>query len=298
MTLSRIIAAIIARTCTWMPDEIYLKIRYRLIMGRKLHLDNPQTFNEKINWLKINYRNPILTSLVDKAEIKSVIKDVIGEKYLIPTLGVWDKFEDIDFYTLPQQFVLKSVNGGGGSGVFICEDKSQINIELVRRRLENSARTNWKINREWAYYEVKPRFIAEKFMKNYDGSELVDYKIMFFNGEPKVMFYATERFVGKDTLKFDWYDMNLKHLPITSKGFGNKNQVISYFKQWDEMKEVGSKLAKHFNLPNVRVDFYLINGQVYLGEMTFYHDAGFVPLEPEEWEYKIGSMMKLPTKYK
>ena len=111
MTLSRIIAAIIARTCTWMPDEIYLKIRYRLIMGRKLHLDNPQTFNEKINWLKINYRNPILTSLVDKAEIKSVIKDVIGEKYLIPTLGVWDKFEDIDFYTLPQQFVLKSVNG-------------------------------------------------------------------------------------------------------------------------------------------------------------------------------------------
>lgn len=289
-----LMAAIWARIGGNVSDETYLKWRYRFIFGKKLNLDNPKGFNEKINWLKIYNRNPLYPRLVDKAEVKKNVAERIGEEHIIPTYGVWNRFEDIDFDMLPNQFVLKSTNGGGGSGVVICRDKATFDKEKARQRLERSMNVNWKFEREWVYRDVKPRLIAEKYMANDDGSDLVDWKIFCFNGEPKVLFYASDRYTKGEPLKFDWYDMELKHLPIKSHGIPQANKELQMFPEWEEMKETARKLSKGF--PHVRVDLYLINHKVYFGELTFFHDGGVVALEPEEWEYTLGSWIDLPEK--
>lgn len=289
-----LMAAIWARVGGNVSDETYLKWRYRFIFGKKLNLENPKGFNEKINWLKIYNRNPLYPRLVDKAEVKKIVAERIGEEHIIPTYGVWNRFEDIDFDSLPNQFVLKSTNGGGGSGVVLCKDKATFDKEKARQRLENSMNVNWKFEREWVYRDVKPRLIAEKYMANDDGSDLVDWKIFCFNGEPKVLFYASDRYTKGEPLKFDWYDMDLKHLPIKSHGIPQANKELKMFPEWEEMKETARKLSQGF--PHVRVDLYLINHKVYFGELTFFHDGGVVALEPEDWEYTLGSWIDLPEK--
>ncbi len=289
-----LMAAIWARIGGNVSDETYLKWRYRFIFGKKLNLENPKGFNEKINWLKIYNRNPLYPRLVDKAEVKKIVAERIGEEYIIPTYGVWNRFEDIDFDMLPTQFVLKSTNGGGGYGVVICRDKKTFDKEKAKRKVELSMHTNWKFEREWVYRDVKPRIIAEKYMFNEDGSDLVDWKIFCFNGEPKVLFYASDRYTKGEPLKFDWYDMELKHLPIKSHGIPQANRELKIYPEWEEMKETARKLSQGF--PHVRVDLYLINHKVYFGELTFFHDGGVVALEPEEWEYTLGSWIKLPKK--
>lgn len=289
-----LLAALWARIGVIASDDFYLRGRYRLIFGKKLDLNNPKGFNEKINWLKIYNRNPQYPHLVDKSEVKVFVRPIIGEEKVIPTYGVWENFDDIDFDTLPNQFVLKSTNGGGGSGVVICKEKSIFNKAEAKAKLEKSMHFNWRYEREWVYRDVKPRIIAEKYMFNEDGTDLVDWKIFCFNGEPKVLFYASDRYTKGEPLKFDWYDMDLNHLPIHSKGIPNANKEIPMFPEWEEMKETARKLSQGF--PHVRVDLYLINHKVYFGELTFFHDGGVVALEPEEWEYKLGSWLVLPEK--
>ena len=287
-----LLAAIWGRIGQGVSDKCYLSLRYWLIFGRKLHLENPKGFNEKLNWLKIFYRNPLLPQLVDKVDVKSHVASIIGVEHIIPTLGVWEKFDDIDFNSLPSQFVLKSSNGGGGTGVVVCRDKATFDKEDAKEKLEKSMRTNFRIQREWVYYNVKPRIIAEKFMQNGNDEELVDWKFMCFNGEPKLLFYASDRYTKGKKLKFDWFDINLNHLPFKSKGYENANPVIDMFPEYDEMINIARKLSQ--GLPHVRVDLYLINNTVYFGEMTFFHDGGAVPLVPEDWEIKIGDMLSLP----
>ena len=257
-------------------------------------MDNPKGFNEKINWLKIYNRNPLYPHLVDKYEVKDYVLPLIGENKVIKTYGVWNNFDDIDFEKLPNQFVLKSTNGGGGTGVVICKDKKTFNYSDAKKKLEKSMKTNWKYEREWVYRDVRPRIIAEQYLYNEDGSDIVDWKIFCFNGEPKLLFYASDRYKKGEKLKFDWYDMNLQHLPIKSHGIPQANVELTMFPEWEEMKEVARKLSKGF--PHVRVDLYLINKKVYFGELTFFHDGGIVALEPEEWEYTLGSWIKLPNK--
>lgn len=289
-----LLAAIWARIGGLLPDDTYLKIRYRLIFGHKLDLEHPRGFNEKINWLKIYNRNPLYPHFVDKYEVKDFVKPIIGEDKVIPTYGIWDSFDAIEFDKLPKQFVLKSTNGGGGSGVVICKDKTSFNKTEAQKKLEASMHFNWKFEREWVYRDVKPRIIAEKYMYNEDGSDLVDWKMFCFNGEPKVLFYASDRYTKGEPLKFDWYDMDLNHLPIKSRGIPQANKKIAMFPEWEDMKEVARKLSRGF--PHVRVDLYLINHNVYFGELTFFHDGGVVALEPEEWEYTMGSWIALPKK--
>ena len=289
--IGRILAAIIGRVCYKLSDDIYLRIRYYLIMGYKLNLNTPVAFNEKINWLKVYNKNPLYQKLVDKSTVKDYVKERIGEQYIIPTYGVWDKFDDIDFNALPSKFVLKSTNGGGGNGVVVCRDKNVFDKKNARKQLQKSMSFNWKIGREWVYKDIKPRFIAEQIIENNDGSDLVDYKFHCFNGEPKLLFYASDRYKGKNSLKFDWYDMNLNHLPIKSEGYDNSNAVVEKFLEFDEMIKIAKKLSN--GIPYVRVDLYFVNGVIYFGEMTFFHDAGFVALKPFEWEIEIGSWIKL-----
>ena len=256
-------------------------------MKKKLNLKTPQTFNEKIQWLKLYDRNPEYTKMVDKYEVRKYIAETIGEEYLIPLLGVWDKFDDIDFAKLPEQFVLKCTHDSGG--LVVCKDKSQFDINEARKKINKCLKRNyfWQ-SREWPYKNVKPRIIAEQYMVDESGTELKDYKLFCFDGQPKALFIATDRQI--DDTKFDFYDMEFNHLPFTN-GHPNAIKDIKRPQGLDDMAELARKLSS--GMRQVRIDFYDINGKVYFGEITFSHWSGMVPFEPEEWDYKWGKMIKL-----
>lgn len=283
--------AILSHFGTWLPDSLYLKIMFRLKMGYKLNLKNPQTFNEKLQWLKLYNRKPEYTRMVDKSEAKTVAENILGKGYVIPTLGVWNKFEEIDFNSLPDSFVLKTTNGGGGGGVIICRDKSKLNLASAAERLKSSLKANiYRHLKEWPYKNVKPRIIAEKFMVDESG-ELRDYKFYCFNGEPKVFLVASERFSGHRTY-FDYFDMEGNHLPFTQGGMNNPvtPELPSTF---EEMKQVATKLSH--GLPHVRIDLYSVDEKVYFGEFTFFDSSGFEKFTPREWDNVFGNWLKLPT---
>lgn len=276
-----------------MPDEKYLKIKYYLSLGKKLDLENPQTFNEKLQWIKLFDRNPLYTQLVDKYLARDYIKEKLGEEYLIPLLGVWDDPDDIDFDALPNQFVLKC-NHNSGLGMCICKDKSKLDIKKVKEELKKGLAQDYYLSgREWPYKNVPRKVIAEKYMTDESGYELKDYKFFCFDGEVKMLFVAKDREVEGAETKFDFFDADFNHLPFTN---GHPNSQPPYFKpeNFEEMKAVAAKLSK--GIPEVRVDLYNINGKIYFGEMTFFHWSGFVKYEPEEWDYKIGSYINLPKK--
>lgn len=273
-------------------DETFIKWNYFFRMHKFPNLDNPQTFNEKLQWMKLNDRNPLYTRVVDKYEAKSYVSEVLGtDQHVIPTLGVWDKFEDIDFSTLPARFVLKTTHDSGG--VVICRDKAKFNIEQAGQKLGKSLKRNFYYSyREYPYKNVKPRIIAEEYMADKGGGELNDYKFFCFNGEPKMMFVATDRF--KD-IRFDYFDMDFNHLPF-AQGHPWQEKPIQRPENFKEMAEMARKLSKDFH--QVRVDLYSINGKVYFGELTFFHFSGNFPFYPAEWDQKIGSWWTLPEKEK
>lgn len=271
-------------------DELYLKLLYRVNMHKPLNLKSPTTFNEKIQWLKLYDRNPLYTVMVDKCEAKKYVAKKIGEQYIIPTLGVWDRFDEINFDRLPVQFVLKTTHDSGG--VVICKDKGVFDREKARQILEHSLKRRYFLNtREWPYKNVKPRIIAEQYMVDESGYELKDYKIFCFDGLPKAMFIASDRQVEGAETKFDFFDMDFEHLPFTN-GHPNAAYELKRPAAFDEMKLLAGKLSE--GISQVRVDFYFINDQVYFGELTFSHWSGMVPFEPEEWDYKFGEWINLP----
>ena len=275
------------------PDKTYLKIVYRLHIGKPLNLKNPRTFTEKLNWLKVNLKNANYSSLVDKYEVKKFVNERLnGKEHIIKTLGVWSKFDDIDFESLPNQFVLKTTNGGGNTSVVICKDKNKLNIEECRHKLVPTPGNVFLWSREYPYYEVKPRIIAEELI-HAENDELSDYKIFCFNGEPKFLFVGTERQKKDTEVKFDYFDLNFNHLPIKNE-HQNSSQTISKPKNFNEMIEIARKLSQGFI--HVRVDLYNVNGKIYFGEMTFFHFAGFAKFEPEEWDERFGNMLDL-SKY-
>ena len=275
------------RCAKLLPDKLYLKLKFRLHMNKWMDFDNPQTFNEKLQWLKLNDRNPLYVSMVDKVDAKKYVASIIGEEHIIPTLGVYNSFDEIDFDKLPNQFVLKCSHDSGG--VIICKDKSQLDMDNARKVLSNGLKRNYYYQtREWPYKNVKPRIIAEQFMVDESGIELKDYKYYCFDGKVKMMFVATGR--PYDT-RFDFFDTNFNHLPV-KQGYDWADKPISKPLGFDEMISLAEKLSK--NIPHVRIDFYDINGQIYFGEMTFFDSSGWTPLEPVEWDYKMGSWINLP----
>lgn len=279
---------------THRPDsEMYLKVLYKLYTKHDLNLKDPKTFTEKIQWLKLNYNiTPECVMMADKYEVREYIKGKIGDQYLIPLLGVWDRFEDIDFDSLPNQFVLKTTHDSGG--VVICRNKSSFDIKAARKKLSKRLKHNyyWE-GREIPYRYIKPRIIAEKYMVDRSSNDLPDFKLFCFDGKPEVLFYASERFNKEGHPPyFTYYDMNLTTLPIQSKGHQNDPRPLM-IENWDEMKRLAAKLSEEW--PHLRVDLYTINGKIYFGELTFHHDGGFVPFIPDEWDLKLGNMIKLPT---
>lgn len=272
----------------YVPDKIYLKMKYRREFKQKLNLKNPQTFNEKLQWLKLYNRNPEYTKMVDKYEVRKYIKEKIGEEYLIPLIGVYDKFEDIDFSKLPNQFVLKCNHDSGG--LVICKDKSELNIEETRKRINRSLTTNYYYaGREWPYKNVKPRIIIEKYMEESNKSDLKDYKLFCFNGIPKIVLVCSERFSSSNMCE-TWFDMDWKLIDMTESGH-RVDSTISKPKQLKKMVELSKKLSK--NIPFIRVDWYEIGDKLYFGELTFYPASGFEKFEPKEWNKKIGDMLSI-----
>lgn len=275
---------------SWMNDRTFIKWEYFSGMRKFPNLEKPVTFNEKLQWLKLNDIHPEYSRIVDKAEAKEYVKEVLGEgaeQYIIPTLGVWNSFDEIDFDKLPNQFVLKTTHDSGG--VAVIKDKSTMNMKEVRAKIERSLRNNFFYeHREYPYKGIKPRIIAEKFMVDESGTELKDYKFFCFDGEPKMLFIATDR--PFDT-RFDFFDTNFNHLPF-KQGHPLAAKEIKKPAGFDKMLDLSRKLSKGF--PHVRVDLYDINGHIYFGELTFFHFSGNVPFEPEEWDYKVGEWLKLP----
>lgn len=276
-----------------LSDKNYLKIKYRLEMGKKLNLDNPQTFNEKLQWLKLYDRKEIYTTMVDKYEAKKYVADIIGEEYIIPTLGIYDKFDDIDFDSLPSQFVMKCTHDSGG--IVICKDKNIFDKEQAKKKINKHLKRNFYKNfREWPYKNVKPRVIAEKYMVDESGEELKDYKFFCFNGEPKIILVCSERF-SSDNMCETWFDENWNFLDIIESGH-RIDKKIKKPVNFSKMMEFSKKLST--NIPFIRVDFYEIDGRVYFGELTFFPAAGFEKFEPEEWDKKLGDMLELPKEKK
>lgn len=273
-----------------MSDEEYLKRLYKARIGRELNLSHPKTFNEKIQWLKLHDRKPIYTTMVDKYTAKQYVADRIGEEYIIPTLGVWDKFEDIDFDALPNQFVLKCTHDSGG--LVICRDKSSLDKQKAKEKIERSLKKNYYWSgREWPYKDVKPRIIAEQYMEDTKTEELRDYKFFCFDGVAKALFIATDRQKEDEEVKFDFYDMEFRHLDFKQ---GHPNASVSPAKPetFNEMRQLAEKLSK--GIPHLRVDFYEVNGKAYFGELTFSHFSGMVPFNPEKWDETFGSWIRLP----
>ena len=249
-----------------LPDDLYLKIKYRLTMGRKLDLNNPETFNQKLQWLKLYDRKPEYTQMVDKYEVRKYIKEIIGEEYLIPLLGVYDSFEEIDFDNLPDEFVLKPNHTSGD--VFICRDKSKIDYKKLRNEVNKwLKREYFWLHREWPYKNVKPRILCEKYLVDESGKELIDYKFMCFNSEVKCIFVCSNR-NSPLGLNIDIYNVDWNLMPFGRPNSPRTGVKIPKPRNFNKMIEFAEKLAK--DIPFIRVDFYEVDGHLYFGELTFY----------------------------
>ena len=268
-----------------MSDEFYIRTQWRMVMGYKLDLKNPQTFNEKLQWLKLYDHNPLYTTLVDKLRVKDWVAEKIGVQYVIPTLAVWESSEDIDISQLPNQFVLKCNHDSGS--VVICKDKANFDLVAAKEKLGKALQHNFYWDaREWAYKNVKPCIFAEAYMENRNSYDLLTYKFLCFVGEPKLM-YVT---VKNDNIWENYYDMDFRLLNLTRK-YPNHTSPLAKPKCFDVMKEVAAKLSK--GMSHVRIDLYEVEGQIYFSEYTFYDWGGLFDFNEADWNCSLGKMITL-----
>lgn len=274
------------------PDKLYLKAYYYNVFGKKLDLKNPKTFNEKLQWLKLYDRRPEYTMMVDKYKVRDYVSELIGEEHLIPLLGVWDDPDEIDFESLPNQFVLKC-NHNSAVGMCICKDKTKLNIEEVKEKLRNGLSKDYYLSgREWPYKDVPRKIICEKYMTDSENEDLPDYKIHSFNGIPKVILVCSKRF-KEEGLHEDFFNKNWEKLELKRPNAPNSEQQIPKPKELIEMLEFSEKISK--NIPFARTDFYVVDGKIYFGEITFYPASGLESFSPEKWDEILGDWIKLPV---
>ena len=269
------------------PDSLYLRLKFFQRTGRLLSLKHPKSFNEKLQWIKLYDRNPIYTQMVDKYAVKDLVSEKIGSEYIIPTLGIWERFDDIDFDALPNQFVLKCTHDSGG--LVICKDKSKLDISAARKKIEGSLRYDYFWHgREWPYKNVPHRILAEKYMEDQETQELRDYKIYTFEGKAMICMINQNR--GIDT-RADYFDREFHRLDLT---WGYKRADVSPKKprNFERMFELAEVLCQGTH--ELRVDFYEVDGHIYFGELTFFDGSGFDRIEPNEWNIKLGSWVNLP----
>lgn len=278
------------KCAAYLPDSIYLKLRFWYRVGYWPSFKNPKTYSEKLQWIKMNYRDPLYTTLVDKYAVKEYVSNIIGDKYIIPTLGVWSDAGEIDWEKLPNQFVLKVTHDSGG--IVVCKNKECLDIKSAISKLNKALHTDYyKYSREWPYKNVNRKIIAEKYMEDSKTKELRDYKFFCFDGNVKALFIASDRMNLEEETKFDFFDSDFNHLPFRN-GHPNAKIIPEKPIQFETMKKLASKLSE--GIPQVRIDFYEVDGKVYFGEMTFFHWSGMKPFEPQIWDNTFGDWIQLP----
>lgn len=271
-----------------LPDRAYLQLYYFLKFRKLCNLKNPVTFNEKLQWLKLNYRVSAHSDLVDKYKVKPIVSEVIGDEYIIPTLAVYDSADDIDFDSLPNSFVLKCTHDS--EGVALVRDKTAVDTEEIRNKLRQALQQHFYfIGREPHYRHLRPRIIAEPFLEDATHGQLLDYKFFCFDGEVKAMFIASDRASGN--IKFDYFDVDFSPLDLR-QSYATSDTPPAKPARYDEMLSIARQLSQGH--PHVRVDLYEVNGQVYFGELTFFHFGGFAPFVPPKWDKVWGDWLTLP----
>lgn len=280
---------ILRYTAHYWSDATYIKVKYWVCTGRKLNLDNPHSFWDKLNWMKLNYRRDDLWKYVDKYEAKKVASSIIGEEHIVKCLGIYDSFEGIDFSELPNSFVMKCTHDSGS--YVICKDKTKLNLKQARRKIEKGLKRNYFYNsREYPYKKLIPRIIIEEYLEDSKKDSLTDYKFFCFNGEPKVMYVSTDASQNAHT---DFFDMDYNHLKMHIKD-PNSDTPPDKPLQFEELKQLAKLLCLDF--PHVRVDFYVVNNVIYFGEYTFFHNGGNSLLHPAKWNEIWGQWIVLPEK--
>lgn len=291
-----LLAALLREYGFWIPDKLYLQMLYYLRVGKRLSLTNPQTFSEKLQWLKLYDRQPRYTMMVDKLAAKDYVASIIGQKYVIPTLGVWNKPEDIDFDILPQQFVLKTTHGGGSGGVVVCRNKNALDGKVTERILRRALKDNiYRAYREWPYKNVPRRILAEQYIEDttHPDGDITDYKLYCFNGEPRFCQVIGSRH-SDETI--DFFDLEWQHQPFcglnpVAKPASKQPERPIHFM---EMLSIARSLAE--GIPFCRIDLYDTNEQPYFGEVTFYPASGMGVFRPASYNEVLGHLIQFPKR--
>lgn len=270
-----------------LPDKQFLQIRYKYLIGKKLNIEYPTSFNEKMQYLKIHNRNPIYSTMVDKCAAKDYVAKIVGDKYVIPTYAVWEKIDDIDINGLPDQFVIKCTHDSGG--LYICRNKEKFDFEQCKKNIAKSMKRNYFwVGREWPYKNVKPRIIVEKYMQDGSCRSLTVYKVFNFNGEPKLIQVILNDKSNDETV--DYYDVEWNKLDL-KQNYDNSTIVLNRPEKLQEMLTLARKLSVRQSF--LRTDFYIVNGEVFFSEFTFFSDSGFASFAPEYWDKNLGELIDL-----
>ena len=284
---------ILLNLCRCIPDKMYLSILYCWHIKQRMNWNCPQGFNAKLQWLKVHDRQVQYSQLVDKISVKEYVKTQLGDEYVIPTLGVYNRFDDIDLEKLPIQFVLKCNHDGGGNSVILCKDRNKLNIRETRKIINKClARNAYWYGREFCYKNIRPQILIEEYLEDSGGASLNDYKFMVFGGKVKCSFVCSNREIGKK-VNVTFFDLNWNKLPFERSHPMDMNNIPKPT-NYDKMIELSEKLASSIQVEFVRIDFYEVNGRIYFGEITFYPGSGFEAFQPVEWDKVLGSWINLP----
>lgn len=281
----------VKKSLRFLPDKTYIKLYYRLRVGRKLNMRDPETLNEKLQWLKFNYRFPLQSIVSDKLLVRDYVKEKIGENYLIPLLGSWEEYSDIDFSSLPKQFVLKCNHDSGG--LVVCTDKAKLNCEEAKKKIEKSLNSNFfYIGREYQYRNIKPMIICEEFISD-NGKVPMDYKIYCFNGKPDVILVCRDRFSNNThRASYLFFDQEWNFQPLDKGDEKLQDVDVPKPENLNEMIEIARKLSENFVF--ARIDLYNIKGKIYFGEITLSPNSGFDPDIKYETDLMFGQKMEIP----
>ena len=288
--------AVVLNAFSFLPDSVMLPIQYRIKLGRKLNLKNPQRFTEKLQWYKMHYHNPLMHQCVDKYHVRKYVKAKGLSHILIPLIGKYDSLSDIKWDELPNQFVIKTTHGGGGLNVVVCDEKKNLSMAQLKEKLSfdpHPIKEN-TLGREWAYYGLKPGIVIEELLVNKENPQagINDYKIFCYSGKAEYIVVDVDRYIGH---KRNFYDRKWNNLNISSDCPASDREILKP-DNFDEMLKIAEKLARDF--PFVRVDLYNLDGKIYFGELTFYPWSGYVQYSPDKWDYKLGENFKLQSYYK
>lgn len=288
-TINKFLTRILFKFSKWIPDKLYISIQNRIMLGKAVDWHNPQLFSDKVQYLKLYNRIPLYTALVDKVVVKEYVAGLIGKQYIIPTLGVYTKAEEIDWNALPEQFVLKCNHDGGSNSVVLCRDKFALDKFAVKKKLNGRLRINnyWH-TKEWPYKNIEPCILAEEMLQTSLGVTPKDYKFYCFNGEPKLVLVIS----GRDTnLQYCYFDMDFNVMPMMDKGMKLPEVKPTKPKNFEKMVELVRKLC--VGMPYVRLDLYNIDGNIYFSEYTFYSAGGFELFEPYKWNITLGEWIDI-----